>query len=344
MKRSTLMRTVKRLAVAGVAAALSVSLPAAVTLTAPADYATVNPKDPLFAGFNTASSTYDWQTFAESTRGNEERTAMMNAYRASGRVELAWSGSGTWTVTIRRVKDSAVVFTTTTSGNSTVFYNPEIGRNYEWTVASGAQAATGHFYVSSECPRILNYAASGSVDNLRDLGGWPAADGKVVRQGLLFRSREFDWFSPTYKDGPGLPYLRETIGIGLDLDLRTKDTVINEYISDYGGSLEVSPIGGGVPRYMSRMSCAYDFKDYASLISTVDGKVAFYHDFTNTLAYVRQGKAVIFHCSHGKDRTGSYAYVLNGLLGVALQDLGWITSTPGRRCRASTSRPSASTA
>lgn len=237
-------------------------------------------------------------------------------------VHLVWSGTaGTSTLTIKKSHGGATVLVTNNlAGTSFNFQNAEVGRNYTWAVENGASAATGHFFTERVAPRILHYVHNGMVDNARDFGGWTTADGKVVKQGLFYRCRQMDWFTET-----GLPYWRDVLGIKLDIDLRTQEQ-IQANVDEYGGTLRTSPIDQSIPRFTSEFACAYPFGSYAEIVTQAGYRTAFHRVFTNMLGSA--SIPAVVHCAHGKDRTGALAYILNGLLGVPLQDLrlDWVYS------------------
>lgn len=93
------------------------------------------------------------------------------------------------------------------------------------------------------------------------------------------------------------------LGIKTDLDLRT-------YREVYG--MKGSPLGPGV-RFVNYSSAEYDAMD------TEWGRKAFVNDFRVFLE--RENYPVVVHCIAGADRTGALACILNGLLGVAEDDL-----------------------
>ena len=72
------------------------------------------------------------------------------------------------------------------AGDSADVWNLEIGRTYEWTVDDGTARRSGTFRTCDMAPRVMRIAG---VPNFRDLGGWKTADGRRVRQGLVYRSQ-----------------------------------------------------------------------------------------------------------------------------------------------------------
>ena len=61
------------------------------------------------------------------------------------------------------------------------------------------------------------------------------SSGKVVKQGLVYRCREFEFYAPcNYEETEfyPIPYLRDNLGIKLDVDLRVKQVVIDHHKLD----------------------------------------------------------------------------------------------------------------
>ena len=283
-------------------------------------------------------------------------------------VTLKWAGSAGQVVVKlwRTKKDSAnnPQFTVTTTGTSAKFYDLEFGRNYTWTVTDSTGTATGHFYITNDsgAPRILLYdhdpAASGAdTSNTRDMGGWRTTNGKVVKQGLIYRTAELEWCNPTDANGmrQELTYLKNTLGIKFDMDFRNYTDLQNNLayvgensITKHGwrwawknGSylnLNESNIGEGVVRLNINKLTGTQFGSYTGLVPAKSGTTTANKNnrknvwcaFTNLANSANW--PMVFHCSHGKDRAGTFALVIQGVLGVpkeaALKDyaISWFDS------------------
>ena len=356
---------------------------AAPTIVSPADYSAVATLTPTMKGYiyasdflNTTSPYFNVASTDESP--NERRDGYLNEYfyRNSVPVTLSWSGTtGICTIKVWRTKkdsESKPSFSTTTSGSSIQFYNPEIGRNYTWKVIdSSGNSATGHFYTESTAPRIIrgrrdDQTEGADCSNGRDIGGWRTSDGtKVVKQGLIYRSQQLEWCSAGGGDGiyETLSMLYDTLGIRLDLDLRTITNV--KYFEDWKAAwndnkpfddyLKKSGVGPNVVRFVIENETlglgpssnprkidgksGIKFPDHKyfvesmSISEKIDGtttkytqtadqnKIAVWVAFNRLYQSVVVDKEpAIFHCSHGKDRTGTLALVLHGLLGVSVDD------------------------
>ncbi len=140
-------------------------------------------------------------------------------------------------------------------------------------------------------PRIIASNAGG-FDNLRDLGGWTTTDGKTIKQGLVFRSAQFDKINAT-----GLALLRDTLGIKTDLDFRRDDEKTAGFITISHIGEDINYANWTIGAYIGALTSQY-----------IDDVMREFADIENY--------PIIFHCAQGADRTGSTALLLNGLLGV----------------------------
>jgi protein-tyrosine phosphatase len=134
--------------------------------------------------------------------------------------------------------------------------------------------------------------------NVRDLGGLPAADGAVVRPGLVFRS---DY--PAFAVDPAL--VRQ-LGLRTVVDLRRGAEAAVECISwsDHGIVHHRCPI------------TAFDKSSWeARYVSYLEDRpAAVVEAVRHVLAPANQ--PVLFHCAAGKDRTGLIAALVLSVLGV----------------------------
>ena len=211
--------------------------------------------------------------------------------------------------------------------------NLELGRRYWWRVWSNVKcakwtcgaatdpngcpcgatgpapaSAVGTFVTEDIPPRWI--AIEGRTKNIRDLGGWRTRDGRRVRQGMAFRGEALNDNSVngevvgrnrlTFEDAT---YLTKTLGIRTDLDLRTKREI---------STMTQSPLGPGVA-FIHRSAPAY------KEIFTSEGMKVMAENFR--VFCDEKNYPIFFHCIGGADRTGSLAYVLNGVLGVDRTDL-----------------------
>ena len=195
--------------------------------------------------------------------------------------------------------------------------NLEIATLYHWKVIGReggkdkkrtVETPVASFVTEDFAPRWI--VLDGPVGNVRDMGGRLGLGGRRVRQGLVYRGQGLNGCSVTGEaKGPNrltvedVDYLTGTLGIRTDLDLRSK-----EQIAD----LTSSPLGPSV-KFIWHSSLAY-----ADIFSEA-GKRNMAENFR--VFCDRGNYPVYFHCIMGADRTGSLAYVLNGVLGVSRHEL-----------------------
>ncbi|MBR0400330.1 MAG: tyrosine-protein phosphatase [Mogibacterium sp.] len=137
----------------------------------------------------------------------------------------------------------------------------------------------------------------GGVYNVRDIGGAKTRSGKRVREGLIYRSGNLNSISKK-----GKVILKNELGIRSDLDLRRKGE---------GGAGKKSAAG---LKYIHISSKAYE-----GVYQKKSGRKALIKSmkvFTKEKNY-----PVLFHCVAGRDRTGTLAMVLEGILGMKKKDI-----------------------
>lgn len=247
-----------------------------------------------------------------------DRAKLLSMGATQKPLKLEWSG-GTNAVYMLTVVPEGGMADVFTLSNRTDAYvtNLELGRTYRWTVraAGTLDEASATFTTEGEPPRLLR---AGGVSNFRDLGGWRTADGKRVRENMIFRCAGLrssskargGLFSRTVELGDrrvtdaGIATLKDDFRIKTDLELRTPQET-----AGMNGTLLGKHVGWKCISF-----AAYEFID-----NSVRGREPFakiFEIFTKEENY-----PVLMHCSGGRDRTGTLAFLLNGLLGVGEDDL-----------------------
>ena len=205
-------------------------------------------------------------------------------------VVLTWTDEAatdgkTYTVRVSESLDMRDAITLTVSEMRAEVYNLKIGTQYYWQVESGDVQSLVHTFTTEDgYPRFIKMDG---VSNVRDIGGYVTLDGKRVKQGLAFRSAHLDGI-----DEQGLDVALRYLGVRTDLDLRG------------GGS---KPLGDSV----NHISVAMQWYEHIFEKN--------YHadvrDAIRVFAY-EENYPILFHCSMGRDRTGTTAFLILGLLGV----------------------------
>lgn len=176
-------------------------------------------------------------------------------------------------------------------------YNLFRGTKYYWKVTgrksgNSCTSMTNVFY-TKDCARTIRIKGA---YNTRDIGGYRTSSGKKVRQGMVYRSGNFD---SVKKEGKKVV---QELGIRTQLDLRKpgegmvghKTLPVDNYIHLRGSSYK-------------RILKSRKRRDKVAKLMRV---------FTDKNNY-----PVVFHCIYGRDRTGTLSFLLNGMLGVSKKDL-----------------------
>jgi len=146
----------------------------------------------------------------------------------------------------------------------------------------------------------------GNMGNFRDLGGWPTAKGKRIKYDKIFRSNELSYDTinnkPDVVTQAGVDALLNEIGIGVEIDFgdySNRSPLEGQIEFVHGADYQITPYSGGVK----------------------SKKPQYKNCFEKVVESLRAGKKVLFHCNWGADRTGTFAFLLEGLLGVSESDL-----------------------
>lgn len=255
----------------------------------------------------------------------DDRNQLFLSGASQAPVKLAWESDAAddavYTITISPEDGVADSFSVT-NRKDVYITNLELGRRYDWKVTDGKAAVSSSFVTASDAPRMLR---ADGVGNFRDLGGWETADGKKVRQNLIFRSAGLRFSSQTSGSflkrkvmmGPrritpeGVATLRDDFKIKTDLELRTAQETAGM----------VGSVLGDDVKWVKISFAAYEYID-----NVIRGKEPFAKIFK--VFADEKNYPILMHCSGGRDRTGTLAFLLNGLLGVKEEDLcrDWETS------------------
>ncbi len=221
-----------------------------------------------------------------------------------------------YNVLISENSDLETYKTYSTKKTSIDVYNLKVATQYYYRIDAIYSSKTFNsdiysFKVVDEAPRNIYVE---KLNNIRDLGGWKIDDTHRVKQGMIYRSPEFNE-TGTKKcllNKNSISTLVNDLGIKTDVDIRRNDV-------DSSGSIETggitsSPLGNDVNYVCYPMI----YKGY-NVLEHEPNKESI-KSFFNLLADETK-YPVIFHCAQGKDRTGCLSFVLNALLGVSRLDL-----------------------
>lgn len=141
----------------------------------------------------------------------------------------------------------------------------------------------------------------GNILNMRDTGG-KTANGGVIKYGLVYRSPEIADADTTAKR-----IITEDLGIKTEIDLRLNSTTpsISDSITKH--TLGILQWDYLFPGMNSDRPASQVLRDNLKKIFEL---------FADESNY-----PIVFHCSAGADRTGTLAFLLNGLLGASYEEL-----------------------
>ena len=178
-----------------------------------------------------------------------------------------------------------------------VISNLRPGACYHYRVqaaASGRVLTEGHFETYGHLHQVF---FGSTVRNARDLGGWTTTDGRSVKYRKLYRGGKM---SPKHLSSEGKADLLAE-GIRAQLDLRGDDRISS------------CAFGSQYSFYAPNLTAGY-----LTMLGDGEKTKACFEFVVNCL---RQDKPVYFHCSAGRDRTGTMAMILLGALGVPEGDI-----------------------
>ncbi len=233
-------------------------------------------------------------------------------------IHFSWDASSdnervpdSYTLEVSKTEDFAEPRMITVTEKTAEMTNFEIGVDYYWRVKAEFQNVEQSFvseaktFNISDSP-VRNLSIEG-VENFRDCGGWKV-DGGRIKQGLLYRSAEFNGDSkgvsaPTEN---GLKTLREELGIKADIDVR-RTLEANDYDEVIG--ITSSPLGEDID-YVS-LPMVFQGSNIYNRSENPASIKAFFEYLADESHY-----PAVFHCVRGTDRTGALAYVIGAICGM----------------------------
>ena len=169
-----------------------------------------------------------------------------------------------------------------------------------------------------------------SIQNAREPGGYITADGRTVKKGVLLRTAMLKGISDEdIRLLTEVYHLAHIIDFRMDMELPGAEdppiggaqyhhlNVIDPSTFPVPADEEVDVAVPDIVRSveLSEMIGAFDGRMYLGFLASETGKKA-YSDFFRILLSTEPDRAVLWHCTSGKDRTGLAAMLLLSALGV----------------------------
>lgn len=213
-------------------------------------------------------------------------------------LSLSWKmAGGPYTVYFSENADFSNAITLQTSSSTIKNSILVPGKTYYWKVIGAFSSDVlggGRIKVKDEPVRWIQIDGTG---NVRDLGGWKTTSGKTVKYGMIYRGQKLEGVT-----ADGIATIKQ-LGLKTELDIRyasqkyqTPGTGMNyEFIESpgqYDNVMKASPevFKASYKRVFELLSDESNYPFYA-------------------------------HCNAGADRTGTFAFIVNGVLGVSYEDL-----------------------
>lgn len=211
---------------------------------------------------------------------------------------IEWKlNGGSYTVYISENADFSNAYTFTTDS---MFVKNGIcvpGKTYYWKVTSvdTSELLGGGRIKIKDAP--VRWITIDGTHNVRDMGGWKTTSGKTVKYEMIYRGQKLE--GVTAKGIATIKYL----GLKTELDLR------------YASQKYQTP-GTGMNYQFIETPGQYD----SVLSSNSEVFKASYKKIFELLSD-ESNYPFYAHCNAGADRTGTFAFIVNGVLGVSYEDL-----------------------
>ena len=183
---------------------------------------------------------------------------------------------------------------------------PNTHYTYKVTASNGTVMTEGKFDTYGSIHQVF---FKHSVRNARDLGGWKTYDGKMVKYRMIYRGGRIDEGTQSLNNTGKKAILAE--GIRAQLDIRgSSDVNKGPTLPEFEFCAPIIKTGG------DDMLVAFDpEKEGAKEGDKMRECMQFVIDMA------KANKPVFFHCSLGRDRTGTLGLIILGVLDVIEGDI-----------------------
>lgn len=250
------------------------------------------------------------------------------------KVDVTWTASGTGTATASLYSDKACTQlvdsgTASVSTGKYSFTDLVPYRTYYYKVTNGSTVLTSGGFKTTGQIRMIKIDSSW---NIRDLGGWTGLGGKKLKYEMIYRGGDLD--RATSAESARLRQL----GMMAETDFRVLSDKSEHHTNEgydeayVRGETRIQNNDGEVMYYHKCADYATDKGTKTNGTGTIlyqredpdprmndVGTLVMHMAFT--IHAVNTGHPVYFHCKSGADRTGVFAMLLEGLLGVSPMEI-----------------------
>lgn len=181
----------------------------------------------------------------------------------------------------------------------------DVGERYYWKVTCTVNEIDymSKTYIFNTAKGIKMFEFEKAY-NVRDFGGHQIDGGSTV-QGIAFRGGSLDGVNDA-----DISKFKNELNVNTDLDLRRDEEIDSRFL--------MSPLGKGINWVKVGKNGAAQYLDGEYSILNPNMKDALYNELS-TFAN-KDNYPIYFHCAAGRDRTGTLAIILNGILGVSEEE------------------------
>ncbi len=261
-----------------------------------------------------------------SATSESEQIKILSTYNGQNMafqpLTFSWRGDGVskaYTVYFADNKDfkDPLVYETVGSTRITMMGSFLPGTTYYWKVLGDAEGSTSAVDTFTTLDAPVRYISTTSIPNVRDMGGWKTEDGKQVKYGLLYRGGKTNQHGGNECAIQDKDLFLNKLGVKTEIDLRTpKEDDDNQTMSVFGDSILYCKAPFTTTCYIFPQ-----FEQTLPVPRKYDSRTTSSFKQTFKLLSDEKNYPIFFHCNAGADRTGTLAFLINGLLGVSYADL-----------------------
>lgn len=251
-----------------------------------------------------ANTTYAEGTTSVISQYNTAATARNDQPAAVNIFLPTQTGDATLYVSLNDAYTSPLTYTIPAGSELYELANLLPGNTYYYKVVGDGDAVVTNGTITTTGQ--LRMIKADGIANMRDLGGWTNADGNHIKYGKIFRGTELRGGKTYTASDADLLMLKNELNIGAEVDLRAD-------VDFADGTMSASAIDGASYTYANLNRWSEDALNLDN--------AKFKNGFNLILAALKADKAAYFHCIFGADRTGCFAFLLEGLLGLPVDQL-----------------------